>query len=79
MIIGMERQNQIKQTLSQLGAIEYIKRILAASDRLKRTEIADWLCDHLVTEPIYSSHLQIINCVLLFLFILFFLQEFDIL
>lgn len=42
----METQNQIKRTLSRSDAIEYVKNILAASDSLNRTQLADQLCDH---------------------------------
>jgi hypothetical protein len=46
MMTGMEKQNQIKRKLSRSDAIEYVKSILAASDNLNRSALADQLCDH---------------------------------
>ncbi len=40
----METQNQIKQTLTNPEAIEYINTILDTS--INRTALADALCDH---------------------------------
>jgi hypothetical protein len=42
---GMKAQNQIKRALSQPGSIERIGRLLAAEPELKRTRLADLLCD----------------------------------
>ncbi len=42
----MEKQNQVKRTLSRSEAIEYVKSILAASENINRTVLADHLCDH---------------------------------
>ncbi len=42
----METQNQIKRTLSQPEAIEYIGNMLDASENMNRTQIADHICDH---------------------------------
>ena len=41
----MKAQNQIKRTLSQPGSIEYVSSVLAATDSITRTKLADLLCD----------------------------------
>ena len=41
----METQNQIKRTLSQPEAIEYVRSILSFSQNITRTELAHQLCD----------------------------------
>lgn len=41
----METQNQIKRTLAQPEAIENICSILDANVNIKRTKLADQLCD----------------------------------
>ena len=41
----METQNQIKRTLSQPEAIKQINSILDDNDNIKRTKLADLLCD----------------------------------
>jgi len=44
--VGMETQNQIKRTLSQPEAIEHICKMLDTVNNIKRTQIANHLCDH---------------------------------
>jgi len=41
----METQNQIKRTLSQPEAIEYVRSILSITQNITRTELANQLCD----------------------------------
>lgn len=41
----MERQNQLNRTLSQPGAIEYVRSILSFAQNITRTELANQLCD----------------------------------
>ena len=43
--VSMETQNQIKRTLSHPDAIKYICNMLDTVDNMKRTQIADYLCD----------------------------------
>lgn len=42
----MGTQNQIKRTLSDRAAIEYISDLLKASEFVNRSELADFLCEH---------------------------------
>jgi hypothetical protein len=42
----MDTQNQIKRTLSQPGAIEYIAGILEVNEFQTRCELADFMCEH---------------------------------
>ena len=42
---GMIKQNQIKRTLSQPEAIEYIQGLLDTHEFIHRTELADFLCE----------------------------------
>jgi len=44
--LSMETQNKIKQTLTQLEAIEYIRNKLDTNTNINRTALADSLCDH---------------------------------
>ena len=41
----METQNQIKRTLSQPRAIDYILNVFDATDKIKGTELADKVCE----------------------------------
>jgi len=41
----MEKQNQIKRTLSQPGAIERINNILDENTNINRSKLADIICD----------------------------------
>jgi hypothetical protein len=42
---GMETQNQIKRTLSQPAAIDYVAGLLKINESLHRSELVDFLCD----------------------------------
>jgi len=44
-LVGMETQNQIKRALCQPEAIEYIRNLLDTNDNLKRTQLADQVCE----------------------------------
>ena len=41
----METQNQIKRRLSQPEAVEHIHNLINAADNIKRTALADKLCE----------------------------------
>ena len=42
---GMDTQNQIKRTLSQPVAIDYVTGLLKINDSLHRSELVDLLCE----------------------------------
>ena len=42
----MNTQNQIKRTLSQPAAIEYVAGLLNANEFVHRSELAEFLCEH---------------------------------
>ena len=42
---GMDTQNQIKRTLSQPAAIDYVTGLLKINESLHRSELVDFLCD----------------------------------
>jgi hypothetical protein len=43
--LGMSTQNQIKRTLSEPAAIEYVRGLLDGAEFNHRTELADFLCE----------------------------------
>jgi hypothetical protein len=43
---SMEKQNQIKRTLTQVKVIEHINKILDTNDTINRSSLADQLCDY---------------------------------
>ena len=61
-ISGMETQNKIKQTLTDPGAIDYIKNILAINTDINRTTLAETLCNRFYFFDFRGKH-QIGGCI----------------
>jgi hypothetical protein len=47
MLFGMNKQNQIKRTLTKSSNIEYVRSLLERNDILNRSQLAEAVCDQL--------------------------------